>query len=311
MNPTDGSFGDPGVRITAVRVALPGNFLGSICDASYASTMHAIATKLGQLITPPCLKGTIQTDAMGQPMCSVIEHLDRQAGDKTDKASRTATRTTTPRPAGADGRRGELQRRQQLMVNDTAGPDPHSASSTINCSICLAGADRQRAAPSRRQPVPAASLFAKRSDRHEPPWVARIALLLLTADPPRTLIGSLGCSNVSGPAPGTSRRSDRGGRAGRALPARHHRHPVRGRPLAELGRLGCSVEAPLLAGHGGTLGDLRGRGGPTGSPRPRSARAAGGAHGRRARPPSAASRWGASWRCAWRASTRRASRRWS
>ena len=33
--------------------------------------------------------------------------------------------------------------------------------------------------------------------------------------------------------------------------------PFEIRPLAEaFGRLGCSVEAPLLAGHGGTLGDL-------------------------------------------------------
>jgi carboxylesterase len=33
--------------------------------------------------------------------------------------------------------------------------------------------------------------------------------------------------------------------------------PFEVRPLAEaFGRLGCSVEAPLLAGHGGTLGDL-------------------------------------------------------
>ena len=33
--------------------------------------------------------------------------------------------------------------------------------------------------------------------------------------------------------------------------------PYEVRPLAEaFGRLGCSVEAPLLAGHGGTLGEL-------------------------------------------------------
>jgi carboxylesterase len=39
--------------------------------------------------------------------------------------------------------------------------------------------------------------------------------------------------------------------------------PFEVRPLAEaFGRLGCSVEAPLLAGHGGTLGDLARSSGP-------------------------------------------------
>ena len=49
---TDESFGDPGVRITQFASAFPNNVLGSICDASFASTMNAIATKIGQLIAP-------------------------------------------------------------------------------------------------------------------------------------------------------------------------------------------------------------------------------------------------------------------
>ncbi len=53
QNPTDGSFADPGVRITQFVNAFPNNVLGSICDVSYASTMTAVATKIGQLIAKP------------------------------------------------------------------------------------------------------------------------------------------------------------------------------------------------------------------------------------------------------------------
>ena len=86
MNPTDGSFGNPGVRISQFVNAFPNSVLASICDASYASSMTAIATKLGQLITPPCITGKIQTDTQGQPMCSVVEHLVDMQGDKKDIA---------------------------------------------------------------------------------------------------------------------------------------------------------------------------------------------------------------------------------
>ncbi len=49
---TDGSFGDPAVRITQFTDAFPISVLGSICDASFAATMGAIATKIGLLIAP-------------------------------------------------------------------------------------------------------------------------------------------------------------------------------------------------------------------------------------------------------------------
>jgi hypothetical protein len=53
QNPTDGSFADPGVRITQFVNAFPNNALGSICDVSYAPTLSAVATKIGQLIGNP------------------------------------------------------------------------------------------------------------------------------------------------------------------------------------------------------------------------------------------------------------------
>ncbi len=37
--------------------------------------MTAIATKLGALIKPNCITGTIQKDANGHPACTVVNHL--------------------------------------------------------------------------------------------------------------------------------------------------------------------------------------------------------------------------------------------
>jgi len=60
---TDGSFGDPAVRITQFANAFARNVVGSICDASFAPTMTAIAQKIGQLIGPACVAGAVQNDA--------------------------------------------------------------------------------------------------------------------------------------------------------------------------------------------------------------------------------------------------------
>jgi hypothetical protein len=50
QNPTDESFGDPAVRITQFVQAFPNGVQGSICDLSFATTMNAVASKIGQLI---------------------------------------------------------------------------------------------------------------------------------------------------------------------------------------------------------------------------------------------------------------------
>ncbi len=52
QNPTDGSFGDPAVRIAQFVQAFTNHVQGSICDASFGSSLDAVATKIGQLIDP-------------------------------------------------------------------------------------------------------------------------------------------------------------------------------------------------------------------------------------------------------------------
>ena len=86
INPTDGSFGDPGVRIAQFVHGFQNSVLASICDKDYSQSMMQIATKLGQLITPPCITGVLQQDAAGLPACSVVEHLTDSQGVKKDIA---------------------------------------------------------------------------------------------------------------------------------------------------------------------------------------------------------------------------------
>jgi len=137
VNTTDGSFGDPGVRIAQFVNAFPNSVLASICDASYASSMTAIATKLGQLITPPCITGKIQTDSQNQPMCSVVEHLTDMQGNKKDIPLQNCNENGNAAPCWTLTAGGTNCAGSQMMVNDPPGTNTSSENSTVNCSICL------------------------------------------------------------------------------------------------------------------------------------------------------------------------------
>ena len=77
MNPTDGSFGDPAVRISQFVNSFPSSVIRSVCDPSYAPAMQAIASKIGVLPSPPCLTGAIQKTATGAPNCTVTAHIEQ------------------------------------------------------------------------------------------------------------------------------------------------------------------------------------------------------------------------------------------
>jgi hypothetical protein len=49
---TDGSFGDPAVRIAQFTNAFPNSVLGSICDPNFSSVLSTLASRIGQLIEP-------------------------------------------------------------------------------------------------------------------------------------------------------------------------------------------------------------------------------------------------------------------
>jgi hypothetical protein len=139
---TDMSFGDPGVRIAQFVNAFKNSVLASICDKDYTDSMNAIAAKISQLITPPCITGLLQQDAQKQPLCSVVEHLVDSSLAKKDIALQNCAETSNTAqcwqlvaPAAGSTCAGV-----QLMVTDTVNVNPNSQSSDIDCSICLPGA---------------------------------------------------------------------------------------------------------------------------------------------------------------------------
>jgi hypothetical protein len=134
---TDGSFGDPGVRLAQFLNAFPNSVEASICDPTYATALTNIATSLGVLITPPCITGSIATDAQGQPRCSVIENVTIGA---------TTTQTAIPNcnengdvatcwnlEAGVEGCDG-----QSLTINNGSEyMQANALNATITCALQL------------------------------------------------------------------------------------------------------------------------------------------------------------------------------
>ncbi|HLK93770.1 MAG TPA: hypothetical protein VKZ18_28015 [Polyangia bacterium] len=140
QNATDQSFGDPGVREQQFAFGFSRSVVASICDPDYSQSMVQIADAIGKLITPPCINGQIQSDAQGNPACSVIETLTDSAGNKTSVAVPNCAENGNAAPcwtleAGTNGCTG-----QSLKFNDSAA-DMMSASaySTVSCSLCMPG----------------------------------------------------------------------------------------------------------------------------------------------------------------------------
>jgi hypothetical protein len=139
---TDGSFGDPGVRITEFVTAFPNSVVASICENSYRGSMTAIATKLGALIKPNCITGKVQNDADGHPMCAVVNHLVDGQGNSTDIAVPSCATNNNAPPCWS------LNTDQMACPNggvalklmqDQASMNAASLNSSIDCSICLPG----------------------------------------------------------------------------------------------------------------------------------------------------------------------------
>ena len=121
--------------------AFQNSVLASICDASYASSMQAIATKLGQLIVPPCIAGTIQKNSAGQPICSVVEHVTDSQGVRKDITLQNCAASGSNPAQCWTIKSGQMgcANGAQLTVTDTLDANPQSEYSSVNCLLCPAG----------------------------------------------------------------------------------------------------------------------------------------------------------------------------
>jgi hypothetical protein len=135
---TDGSFGDPGVRIAQFVSAFQNNVLASICDPSYAASVQAIATKLGGLFGPPCITQKIRNDSNGNPMCTAtLEVENNNVYTNTNISNCNANGNKAPcwtLSPGTGSCTGEV-----LQVNDPADVNAQNVNTKLTCTVCPTG----------------------------------------------------------------------------------------------------------------------------------------------------------------------------
>jgi len=131
---TDGSFGDPGVRIAQFVNGFPNSVLASICDPSYLPSMMAIATKIGALPEPPCLTGTIQQTTNGLPDCAVTAHFETN-GSATQESYENCAVTGNAAPCWRLSPGTGTCSGQTVGVTETTP----STNITVTCALCEPG----------------------------------------------------------------------------------------------------------------------------------------------------------------------------
>lgn len=140
---TDGSSGDPGIRIAQFAHGFTNSLVASICDPSYRNALLAIATKLaGMINNSSCLAlGRVQNDIQGHPACTVTNHLRDASGNVTDVPVSSCDENGKTPPcwtlsAATFCPAGDVS--FQLMP-DQAAQDAAGLVSTLTCSICQPG----------------------------------------------------------------------------------------------------------------------------------------------------------------------------
>jgi hypothetical protein len=140
---TDGSFGDPGVRIKQFVDAFGANSgVFSICDANYRQSMTAIATALGRLLTPTCISGAIQKDQQGEFACTVTNHLTNSQHDSVDVVVQACSQNGNQAPCWTmqpDTSACPAGGMSLKVTQDAAVMSATSVNATVECSLCVPG----------------------------------------------------------------------------------------------------------------------------------------------------------------------------
>jgi hypothetical protein len=143
---TDGSFGDPAVRLAEFVKAFPNSVLASVCDTNYRASMTAIATKLGGLIQGHCVTGNIQMDAQDQPACTVVNHVTSASGTVKDVPIQNCAENNSQPPcwtlssdASACPSGGVAFR----VMPDASLQSAASFTSSVTCPLCQPGSSMQ------------------------------------------------------------------------------------------------------------------------------------------------------------------------
>ncbi len=143
---SDGSFGDPGVRIAEFLSGFHESVWASICAPTYASALTRIANRINENFSPPCLTGHIALTTAGTPDCSVVDRvfdaadgtwLDKPVLNCADNGNQTPCWKLQPASTGSSCA-GQL-----LMVDESAA---NKAADTLQrsfeCSVCAPGSSQ-------------------------------------------------------------------------------------------------------------------------------------------------------------------------
>lgn len=136
---SDGSFGDPGVRIQQFLNGFTGSVFSSVCDPSYAGAMINIAKTINQKFAPPCFTGQIAKTADGTPDCSVIDRALDGAG--SSQALPNCDQNGNHAPCWSLVT-GDQSCSGQLLNVTTSGTGGGAIDRSIECSICVPGVSR-------------------------------------------------------------------------------------------------------------------------------------------------------------------------
>jgi hypothetical protein len=139
--PTDGSFGDPAVRISQFVNAFSINTFGSICDPNYYGRMATVTTMLGGVVQQSCLAiGAVQRDASGTPACTVVTHLLDPTGKMSDLLVPSCDENGNAAPCWTLSSDTCVSGSFAFgLTLPPGGQQAVSVSSTVTCSVCSPG----------------------------------------------------------------------------------------------------------------------------------------------------------------------------
>ena len=138
ISPTDGSFGDPAVRIAQFVGAFPQSVLASICNPSYASAAQTIAAKIAALPgNQNCLTGQIQRDGFDQPTCTVTATVVNASGATLTVPYPNCTENENIFPCWTLTDGTGTCAGQSFVIHDLPGQPTDKVTAT--CSFCRPG----------------------------------------------------------------------------------------------------------------------------------------------------------------------------
>ena len=143
---SDGSFGEPGVRVSEFVNSFPNSVLASICDPTYVYPVQAIATKVGRLSSSEtCLTGQIQSDLNGLPSCTAVAQVaDAGGASKSVPYALCDTNGGTAPCWTLTALEPNCAGKTVVLKEPPGAP---SSSVTVSCQICKPGTNSGASVP--------------------------------------------------------------------------------------------------------------------------------------------------------------------